>query len=683
MEVDIWGEVNMVKQQNNLLRGSEHLNATVLKLMMVVVVGLFSFLMGASLLISQVRADDTTFKSPFNYSTTLSPNATYSGNQAINMKFLLGKPAGIQAGDQIKISMKKVNGTAGFDMTSLQINAVSSGNFFNVSTDPNSDPATVVLTAKAGVDYGSLAKAGVSIYMKPSVDDANKKATVQYPVEVTYNRGNQSAKIDQFNLNVNNIPGDSGGGANTLSQEIFGGLGGLTAPSGFNAKGESPWDGNFYAYTAQGSDVQADENLLYWYSQNATVAWAQITLPSKPEKVPKSFTWTLSSSKPESNPISDPKSLKVYENPNNTTPLPNTPTVKWTVSSVDGKVVFKIDNLGAADAGRSLNIPFAVKTSSVNDKLIITSKVSDISNHTTVNDKTAQMMYNSTIGAGFIPLLQVNDVKVTLSNARKLLFNNNSQTLKPAANILSQFASTSDNNDPQTTDTLNFGYGYDYQSTLAYNQIKAGQTYTIPIYASNENGDTQTKYAKLTVTPDTDQLTNLNASFVDVDGQTSFPNNNFTLTPTADTKLGDTWNLTKILTYGTIPAGYHLASGSELNGKVQPTVVWGTTGSPVQIYVKKNSVTPTPNPSPTPNPTPSPTPTPSPSPTPAPKGTVVYALKKIFLYQNTTFSTQERRAGYVSKPRVYRPMFVVTGYGHSTNGRLRYQMVVYVTKFAM
>ncbi len=98
MEVDIWGEVNMVKQQNNLLRGSEHLNATVLKLMMVVVVGLFSFLMGASLLISQVRADDTTFKSPFNYSTTLSPNATYSGNQAINMKFLLGKPAGIQAG---------------------------------------------------------------------------------------------------------------------------------------------------------------------------------------------------------------------------------------------------------------------------------------------------------------------------------------------------------------------------------------------------------------------------------------------------------------------------------------------------------------------------------------------------------------------------------------------------------
>ncbi|PAK59014.1 hypothetical protein B8W93_07745 [Lentilactobacillus kefiri] len=49
-------------------------------------------------------------------------------------------------------------------------------------------------------------------------------------------------------------------------------------------------------------------------------------------------------------------------------------------------------------------------------------------------------------------------------------------------------------------------------------------------------------------------------------------------------------------------------------------------------------------------------------------------MKKIYLYKNTTFSKHERRAGYVSKPRVYRPMFVVTGYGHSANGRLRYQV---------
>ncbi|MDN6781207.1 DUF5776 domain-containing protein, partial [Lentilactobacillus parabuchneri] len=77
--------------------------------------------------------------------------------------------------------------------------------------------------------------------------------------------------------------------------------------------------------------------------------------------------------------------------------------------------------------------------------------------------------------------------------------------------------------------------------------------------------------------------------------------------------------------------------------------------------------------------------TPTPTPTPggsdsnsgsnvAAKGTVVYSLKKIYLYKNTTFSKRERKAGYVSKPRVYRPMFVVTGYGHSANGRLRYKV---------
>lgn len=105
----------------------------------------------------------------------------------------------------------------------------------------------------------------------------------------------------------------------------------------------------------------------------------------------------------------------------------------------------------------------------------------------------------------------------------------------------------------------------------------------------------------------------------------------------------------------------------------------------VEVIVLDKSVpTPTPGPTPTPNPTPTPSPSPEPTPhtttqpaTPehvAAKGSAVYAINKIYLYRHTSFSKSGRLAEYVQKPRVYRPMFVVTGYARSTNGTLRYRV---------
>lgn len=85
------------------------------------------------------------------------------------------------------------------------------------------------------------------------------------------------------------------------------------------------------------------------------------------------------------------------------------------------------------------------------------------------------------------------------------------------------------------------------------------------------------------------------------------------------------------------------------------------------------------------NPVTSVNPTPSPQPTPgtttdnqsgkiAKKGEVVYSLKKIYLYKDKTFKKADRRFGYVKKPRVFRPMFVVTDYAKSNAGRLRYKV---------
>lgn len=294
------------------------------------VIGLFSLLFGMFLSGLTVNADDSELTSPFTYTTNFKNDATYNSSQAINMQFLLAETAGIKPGDKIQISVgKDSDGVAGFDLSSLQINAVSSGNFFDVSTDGSTNPATITLTAKSGPDYANLAHAGVSIYMKPATSDLNEKSTVSYPIKVNYIRGSQTTVIKDGTLNVNNIPGNSGGGADTLSQEIFGGLGGLTAPSGFIDDGDI-YNGNFYAYSPDASSTAYDKNLIYWYDQNATVAWAQVTLPTDVDKVPKSFTWTLSSSN-AINLIKDPKALKVYESPDNTHPISNTPTTKWTI----------------------------------------------------------------------------------------------------------------------------------------------------------------------------------------------------------------------------------------------------------------------------------------------------------------------------------------------------------------
>ncbi|WP_283680326.1 BspA family leucine-rich repeat surface protein [Lentilactobacillus sp. Marseille-Q4993] len=111
-----------------------------------------------------------------------------------------------------------------------------------------------------------------------------------------------------------------------------------------------------------------------------------------------------------------------------------------------------------------------------------------------------------------------------------------------------------------------------------------------------------------------------------------------------------------------------------------------------ETYVWQNvpvkQVTQTP-PTPTEPSTPSAPPTTSESPVPGgnpgandndsghhilPKGEVVYALKRINLYQNADLNKSERVASYIKEPRIYRPMFVVTGYARSQNNVLRYKV---------
>ncbi|KRM44712.1 hypothetical protein FEZ41_05395 [Lentilactobacillus parafarraginis] len=58
----------------------------------------------------------------------------------------------------------------------------------------------------------------------------------------------------------------------------------------------------------------------------------------------------------------------------------------------------------------------------------------------------------------------------------------------------------------------------------------------------------------------------------------------------------------------------------------------------------------------------------------AKRGAAVYTVKPIYLYRHADFNKSERKAFYAKKPRVNRPMFVVTDYARSKDGQLRYQV---------
>lgn len=124
----------------------------------------------------------------------------------------------------------------------------------------------------------------------------------------------------------------------------------------------------------------------------------------------------------------------------------------------------------------------------------------------------------------------------------------------------------------------------------------------------------------------------------------------------------------------------------------------GSASKDLQLTVKPATPTPDPTPSPSPQPTPTPTPTPQPAPTPvnpvtpvipatpgqpsslmlpdyaAKKGAATAGINNLYMYRSVNFSKRQRIAKYVKKPRIYRPMFVVTGYARSASGKLRYKV---------
>lgn len=644
------------------------------------------------------------------YKQNFSNNDTlYSGN-SVQFQLSLNVPGQqkqrLQKGDEFVLNFSA-------PIFSTNSDAVT----FELPTDTS---ATSWLTK----DDFELSHSGNQIILKVNTDDAAKLNIIQQMTAVVNGVINTSTDLNGVKVTpsfkLNSDPGhpinfdpttinissssDNGGGPNPqfkMSQALFNGFANLT-----NNITNNGWVNN-----AAGLSVGTDETTLnYYHYQDAMSVTGQVKFPVA-DNMPDSIDWVIKPADGDNHKI-DPSGVQVWADSYSKTNQPaqyyQIPSGDYTLKQAsDGKGI-ELTRLNQKyfKPGWTINVLFYIGTTKTvysltgdgvngaKDTVHLVSHVATTGgNPGVIADHKAFLKYLNPDSVGYTPQLKVKPEKTfDLAKTDQDGFIAGDVTSQA---FIRQFVQAAYDNYYNVADqSKDIAKGYTFKAAYANGspvldpQSPAAGDYTLNITAVNKDGnESATIPAKFHIINNANpsESKNINVSYVDVNApSTSLDSfillgNSHTLNSTSD--IGS-----QIIS--NIPSGYHYANASELkSGQAQPsnTVTWTNQAQKLTVYVAKDTTptptptpkptpNPTPNPNPNPSPTPTPTPTPTPSPTPAPKGTVVYALKKIYLYQNTTFSTHERRAGYVSKPRVYRPMFVVTGYGHSANGRLRYQV---------
>ncbi|WP_050802995.1 DUF5776 domain-containing protein [Lentilactobacillus parafarraginis] len=439
------------------------------------------------------------------------------------------------------------------------------------------------------------------------------KITATYP-----QLGHNPINLSPVNFTVDNT--DGGGGdydSNAFSNEIFGGDGGLKIGSHTNEMVPN----HYYEYSnnSNGDDKNNPTNLYFIHDEPSMMAFAQLSLPHV-ENRPAKFSWLIEPADSSANHKIDAKSAEVWVSPYDPNIAPYKLNGSFSVQVAGRGIVFQTADLKAltknitAPKAGNLNIVFDVD-----------------------NDITKG-------GKDIVPLKSHVDFSPVNDNGKA-----------PAdASATLQFV-----NPNQAGYTPNFTAK---DMTISLDDFNHYFTQSI---AGLNSATIKQDFVKAGSAGDYDDLTGVDYTYVakDISGQKlDFQNpkaGTYEIQITAHNEDGNETTRTAKLT---ITASDHGGGG----GNVTPP-------------------TPTPAPTPTNPDTPSSSSSSSSSDQPigpepdlpdfaAKKDTAVYALKKIGIYRKANFSNKYHENWYSSKPRVYRPMFVVTGYARSINGHLRYQV---------
>lgn len=690
------------------------------------VTGLFSLIAFAAVLLGCLKvvnaADESTYPpvsaSELQYSSNFQKGDELTTGNSAQFKVNFNAPGSSQervhAGDVFMINLDQDV----LEKVTMDLSSTTS------SVDPNKDfnlvvnGGSITVTAKRDLPNVQQLSIVVSGTIKSGLEITKQLVNVQ-----TAFTPNGQAKIDFPDSSILVTSGKSDGGGTTpsdtpdqISHAVFGGFGGF--PDNSADKVEKNYTDNYVGRTEATSSELTQ--LYYQHTQDAMSAFGMIKLPVQ-VAMPKSVTWTL---EPTDGHTIDMDSVVPWVDSYGTGGLYHgvnydvmTPGTYSLTRTPDGKgVVFKCST-EAMHPGWSIDLTFYTPTTPWQSTVKGTGAADYIQMQTslqyvdqsgatqTAGSHSVQMRYVNPDQTGYTPTLDLRTKTADLSKSLDPDFDFVLGTVTSPEFVKQFVEDAHDPANPLVGDqTIAAGYTFTakYDGSVFDPAHPVDGTYTLEITAKNAQGNETTKKTTFVVknsqvVPLPDSAANIVIHYVDVADPThtmrtiEVPGYNHKVGDPITTVTPSQGGLNLQLWIDeNMPDSYHTATTSELkSGQVQtplPTT-WPAKQAAITYYIAKDGTIPnggggttptqpvtpaTPNTPAIPTVT-NPTATANPS-VVAKKGEAVYALKKIYLYKNNTFVKQDRQAGYVSKPRVYRPMFVVTGYSHSKNGHLRYKV---------
>lgn len=669
------------------------------------------------------------------YRTNFQSGEEMTANNIVQFKLSFDAPGNSQqrvhAGDTFTINLD--NGSI-LDPLSItkDLSSTTTSSSLNDDFSMTTNGGTITVTAKADLPNIQQLSIVIAGTIQPNLN--LDKQRVNVTTSFTPAGESKISFPDSYLLVTSNK--DDGGGGNTpfdipdqLSHAIFGGFGGLTLGN----DNESHYRDNYVG--REEATGTTPSQLYYQHTQDAVSAFGMIKLP-KQSAMPKELTWTIEPT--DGHSIDFDTVVPWVDSYNrdggyNGAEYAQMTKGTYTLSQTPDKkgIIFTCSTAGI-HPGWSVDLTFYAPTTprvtDYNSPLYKTTGAADtIQMQTSLkyvdqNDAEqnagshlVQMRYMNPDQTGYTPTLDLTPEKtVDLSKSLDPDFDFVLGTVTSPEFIKQFVAAASDPANPQ----INGGKiapGYTFTAKYIGDEFGPAHpkdgTYKLAITAKNAQGNEATKETTFVVknsnvVPLPKSAANIVLHYVDVNDPANtvrtieIPGYNHNagdpieqVAPTEDGLNLQLW------INENLPAGYHTAAANELRtGQIQAVLptTWPAKQATLKYYIIKNGavpdngggnlpVTPSTPTTPTTPTTPdssttkattSTTTTTSPSKPSglAKRNEAVYAVKKIYLYQNANFTKKARLASYTSKPRVYRPMFVVTGYAYAKNGTVRYKV---------
>lgn len=579
-------------------------------------------------------------KGELTLTSNLNPNGTSTLNNKDKISFDLtlnipgSQKERIQPGDKFMINFSKdsVDPQSFVPIFSTTLHpAPSFSDLFNVEVDSSSD--SIVLTAKQNANFNKIQQFKIQLIGRAQTSSKQKEPASATASFILNGQNSNPLLTQTTKFSVKGTSSGSNDHPATYQSSVA--IFGNTTESGLWGSSNDPkFRDNWLANETNTHRID------YAHNQDAMLAYAQLALPSN--NSPRSVEWKIWATD-NKHPLSVNDAL-VFVEPNNGMSgrliHPNDSEYPYTLQSDDnGALVFKSDHLPKSnpvgEGQPTLNITFYVKTHGNTDQVPMMStfnaySTSDQSQKPMQTGSTEQttLVYPKNGNTGLTPFFKPQDPTIDMTTSAGKQFPSLAYLKAHSDEIAKYFVvpnSAGDVNNPN-------GNNYHYTINGFYDLQKNGR-YSIEITATKtsgvDKGDSLIQPAYVTVKGNSDS-----------GGGGSTP-----VTPV---------NPVNPVTPDT-PASSSSSSSSTSSSSSSSSVASSSSSSNVS--------------------TPS---EPSERPTfpdyVAKKGMAVYSLKKIGLYNKKNFSTKARKAWYSRKPRVYRPMFVVTGYARSSVGHLRYKV---------